>query len=393
MKKLIAILAVLLFAGSILTYATVVSAEGQGHEPQKTMDIGGFNYSSGHAQGLFVSFNINPKTGEVENYTLTNTTVFSKITYKTQTTGRVIVHGSILMYAGYAISMKMGKHHGNHTNITTHFEWRMLIAHDNPAGVLHILTRGNDTLTFTLAPNITVANKNTTDHFTEISLGGNITGKLLISQGNVSVNGTTISIHTGGIRGSNIIFLVPAKWYIPGKIEREVMHAIEKGKMGGQMYICDRGHDFVNYTSGLQMRIMEKEKNRIRISVSAEEHQGKLLMLTIEKDVLQYGKNKTLKVMLDSKEIKMEQYSRVLNESQNAAYAVINDTDTVTILIYVPHFSEHTLDIQSIPVSSSSETPTSASLGSTLSSEAIYIIASIIVIVIIVGIAVVIKSR
>lgn len=391
MKRIIAILAILLMIISLVGYATMASAES--HGAKERMKLGGFEYSNGHAQGLFVSFNINPTTGEVKNYTLRNITVFSEINYQTQTMGRVLVHGSMLMYTGYGIHTEIGKHHGNHSNATMHFVWRMLIAHDNPTGVLHILARGNDTLTFTLAPNITIINTNTTNYCTEISLGGNITGKLLISQGNVSINGTRILIQTGEVKSSNIIFLVPAKWYIPGKIVSAVMQEIEKGKMGGQMYISDEGQDFVNYTSGLQMNVLEKERNRIQISVSAEGHEGKFIMLTIDKNILEYGKNRTVKVMLDSMEIKMEQYSQIFNESQNAAYAVINDTHAVTILIYVPHFSEHALDVQSVPVSGNSESSTPSSTGSAFSSETILIIGAIIIIVVIVSVAVAIKSR
>ena len=159
------------------------------------------------------------------------------------------------------------------------------------------------------------------------------------------------------------------------------------------MYIGEHGHDFVNYTNGLQMKILEKERNSLHLSVSAEGHQGKLIMLTLEKSILEYGKNRTVKVMLDSKEIKMEQYNHVLNESQNAAYAVLNNTNAITILIYVPHFSEHTLDIESVPVSSNNENTTTTSSGSILFNNTILIIAVIIIIVIVVGIALAIKSR
>ena len=350
--------------------------------------IGSFNYSNGVAKGRFVDFDINPESGVITNYQVNGTTVFSGVSYSDSTTGKVMVRGASLMYFG------LGEHieppaNWSHNNTIFKSSWLMLHAHDNPAGILHIVEYGENTITYTLGNGITA--EKTSNH--TVSINGTVHG-VLVFTGSASVTGKQVIINLGTndfqfgnytYRGGSVVFIRTSLWHFNEKLRQKIMNAIANGKVGGEIMIHGNREDFMNYTYGFHAQVMKEEQNMVKIQVQSESHMGKVVLIDINKTQMQYNSNHKITVKIDGNELKMTSETDVLAGGTEGKYAVVDNGNFVTVMVYVPHFSEHTVNVESQPSNSLVESVLSNSL----------FIGAIIAIIVIIAIvaAVIIKKR
>ncbi len=389
-KKIIGLLLLSLLLVSVLSVAQTAGAEREKspHWPY----IGHLNYTTGYAQGRYIEFSIDERTGEIKDYRVNNVTVFEEIEYENETTGMVHVHGSVLTYKGVGIPFTSGR-----KNHTWGMHWRFICAHDNPAGVLHIITHGSDTLTYKLGENITAAFHNSTVYLN--SSAYEFEGRLIVSGADVGIlsseNETEIVIKTADNTTGSVIFINTLHLMVPKHIATEVIQGIEKGKIGAQIYISPNNMDFVNYSYQMHVQLQLREKNRIRLTLSSENSEGKGIMIALQNGTLNYGKNYRLNVTLDGKEVSRASYAEVMNATGDARYAVMESDGTLYLMLYVPHFSTHTVEIESDPIGASSDGEEGATSTSSVPLLSTTILIVILVAVIIVGViaAVLIRSR
>jgi len=348
MKKIWKILSISLFILVLLSSVSAASAKGGEKVTMPTFQfMGELNYTAGNVSGRFISFHIDEKSGEIEDYRVNNVTVFKSIEYENDTIGKVNVHGAVLTYKG--TRMEVNKKEG------FNMEWRFIAVHDNPSGVLHILTHGSDVITYELGEDITCRVGNTS-HYEMVYLNGSVVGKLMVVNGEVSVENRSIEIKTATNSTTSVIFIDTAHVVFPKHIKKEIMMGIEKGKVGAQLYISQRGTDFVNYTHEIKMQVKLREKNRVRVEISSEDPQGKAVMIMLEKELMELNKNRTLKVLLDGNEITKADFNEVMNGTDSPMYAMVEENNTMYILVYIPHFSTHTLDIETQSIAENGNT-------------------------------------
>ncbi len=303
--------------------------------------IGGFQYVNGTVSGEYVNFEIDSKSGEIWDYTVNNTTVFTHISYEKETIGKIWIRGATFMYAGTSFGMD----NWDRKNMSLNTNWRFIHAHDNPVGVLHIVEHGSDVITYELGEGINATLVNST-----IILSGAVDARLLISNGVANINASKITIKTVENGTTSVIFVEPASWHMPKKIKDVLMKEIQKGRMGAEMYIGQNRTDFINYSYEMHAKIMHRERNHIRLQISSDTPEGKVMVMHAEKSMLQYDSHHRIIVKLDGKNISEASADDVMNGGNEAKYAVIDNGDSVSIMVYIPHFSEHTLDVESEPV-------------------------------------------
>lgn len=333
MKRMwILVLAILL---AIPATATVVSAGG--HQNVHPVYFGHFEYSNGVAKGKFVSFKIDAKSGVIENYTVGNITIFEKITYENSTMGHVKISGARLFYYGVATPFGWNSTHKNG------YMWRVIMAHDNPVGVLHIVTHGQDILRYKLADGVNATLSNNT-----IILSGKASAYLFTSSSLLSLKNNTIYIKTKDNGTTSVIFIEPANGNIPKKMKNMEIKGLQEQKLGGEMYIEPNGTDFVNYTYGMHANLLMEKRNHIQIHVSADGvNGGRIIVVNVNRTMLNYNSSMHLVVKFDGKEINETSVESILNGSVQAIYAISYNNDTLSIAIYLPHFSEHVIDVES----------------------------------------------
>ncbi len=307
---------------------------------------GHFNYTSGNVQGKFVSFKIN-NNGEIQNFEIKNNTVFKSITYENETFGKVRVRGANLFYFGIGTNMNW-----SHINPNMKAMWRFVHAHDGPAAALHVVIYGKDTVKLNIADgeNITHISNHT------IRIGGKIRGIIAFS-GSASVNGNTVSIKLGAkfikignhtYHGGSLVFVRTGAWHMPKRVAERIIHAIGEGKVAGEITV-GKHVDFENYTYGFHANVGTMKHNYVSIDVDSENHEGKVVLININKTDMQYDSSHHLTVKIDGKEIKETNDEDVLAGGTQGKYTVVDNGDYLTVLVYMPHFSEHSIDVESQP--------------------------------------------
>ena len=304
-----------------------------------------YDPSTGYAEGRYISFYIDEDQGTITEYTLNNTTVFNKVYFdSTVSWGDVYVHGAALIYYSYAISGEFNYSHGN-------FSWnvsgyaRIVGAHDNPTGVMSIMLVGNEineNVHYVLADGLTASFVN--NYHIKIT-GNGINAHLLIGHGTANINGNEITINIQ--KAGCIVFVAkPPNSEIPDEAWDKIMEGIQKGKVAAQVKVAVSGEayaaDSVNYTHEVSVKVEKAQKNSVRVKVSGYASTGKAVYVEVNKDSL----NGDIKVIIDGKEAKRVDVETALNGGNEPMYAVIEGKSTVGIIVWVPHFSEHTVDIK-----------------------------------------------
>ena len=386
---ILVIAALMMIPAATMTYGV----HGMTMQGQGGCRVGHFNYTNGVAQGDFVSFNIDSHTGEIQNYVVNGTAVFESVSYENETSGSVWVKGASLFYYGMGASLNISWAQQPKFKSM----WRFLHAHDNPAGVLHIVVYGQDNITYKLASGLNA--EITSNHM--IMINGAISG-VLIFTGSASINGNQITVSLGNtnytfgdysFRGGSVIFIRTDDWQIPSNVREKIINGIKDGKVAGQIDISGRGEsDFMNYTYDFHASV-SVSMNSISVVVSSENHTGKVVVINVDKNKLQYDSSHKIVVKIDGKEATNTTVTNVLAGGSEYKYAVINGTAEVTVVVYVPHFSSHTLTIES--QSTTGGTSKNSSTGTSLINwlENPIVIAIIAVVIIAIIAAVIIAKR
>lgn len=135
------------------------------------------------------------------------------------------------------------------------------------------------------------------------------------------------------------------------EMEENISKGISNGEIGGEVEVDkDNGRYKEVSLSYADMNIMTQvqEKNRIRMMVSSETlgENGTIVTAGISRSVLNADDVRDIKVAFDGKNISMaDDYKDLKNSSDGAEYLVSIGQDKVQVLVMVPHFSTHSIDI------------------------------------------------
>jgi hypothetical protein len=102
------------------------------------------------------------------------------------------------------------------------------------------------------------------------------------------------------------------------------------------------------YQKGMSVEIDEQSQNKVQVRVSAEFKEGKVLILNIEESALKVKSANQLKIRFDGNEISEGNIAEVLDgNGEEAQYAMALGESGGQYIVYIPHFSEHVITIES----------------------------------------------
>lgn len=336
-----------------------------------------FNSTTGVASGRFLSFDFNQSTGVMNNFTslLSNQKVFNSINASGNGTfgvgedlpsfafGQPTVMGSVFFFANnsyiYAVH--------NNPSLQSNFWINNGTIVFNVSNGLHIhefATAGQNSQynQTQLVSNTSVASNDVlgADHEVEpgktaIYLSSvSFTGFLLVNNGNVVVNTTTGLVTVSSNHTAKITFVSP-----PGiQGNSAVEQAILKGSVGGQFLIENNNGSLsdmsVSYNSSLKMSLVSNSSGKVVLRVSSAHHEGTNVVVFVSNAILS-GSSK-IYVSLDNQSIQLTSINDTLNvtSSVQAYYSVINEQNGFLVVIHVPHFSNHTIEISTTPFTTGS---------------------------------------
>jgi hypothetical protein len=144
------------------------------------------------------------------------------------------------------------------------------------------------------------------------------------------------------------------------RYRNEIREGVENGtiivestltKQDGTM-IQENNH----YHDGMELQLEKLERNRVRVRVSAEFHEGKVIALNVADEVLEFQDLEDLQVSFDGEPVEIGTIGEIIKaEGAEAKYIGALDKNGAQILFYIPHFSEHTIEIVSLLEETSEE--------------------------------------
>ncbi len=165
------------------------------------------------------------------------------------------------------------------------------------------------------------------------------------------------------------------RYEIQNGIENEtVVKECNITKKEGKMYI----HSY-EYQNGMSVEIKEQNGHKLEVKVSAEFKEGKVLVLNVDENAFKIKNSQKLLVKFDGNEIKETGIDEVVfGNGTEAKYAKAVGTGGSQYVVYIPHFSEHIITIETVGQSTTSSISLiSAAIGASLITIGILILVAI----------------
>ncbi len=332
-----------------------------------------YNNTTGQLTGRFISLQFNTTTGAINNFTDSqlNTQVFSSITTAGNgtiggnypgpifPTSQPIVVGSVFFYA----------------NNTAVYQ-----VHDNPSMVSDFyLSNATTTLQVSAGLNVSIFKPTKTDlsgssnptlgtsltNYTNVNLGdqydvessptvvfihnSTFTSSLFVNGATVTVNGNTVQIHAN--KTAHMTFIAPPG--IQGKgitVRSALEYGINHGRIAAVIVLGQPGQTqsnlSVNYNSSVQISVQNVATNSVSLKVSGKTHEGTNIAIFVPNGVI--NANSSITVKFDNKSITLSSgVNGVINATSttHASFYSEKVNGGTLIILHVPHFSTHTVQI------------------------------------------------
>jgi hypothetical protein len=288
--------------------------------------------------GKYVSFEYNDSTGEITNFTLGGTPVFSSIL--------IDDWSPVIKHSGSEIRFEMKSKSDNGVERIT------LEIHDNPKGLIKVDVKGTRNITFVLADDISgdtdVSEKG-------INLSGAINGTLVqIGHENGTVDFSSVGNKnfTARVTDAKLMFRthpVTVMTQAQSNHRNRVTTGIMDGDVGAEIDIEDNDSSSTVIYDSLNISIEQVENNTISINISSGLSQGTTVSLSVSSDILEVIQEENVTILFDGKQIHMaDNYDDIMNPDDDdgaAEYLVVVGSEDVEVLVSIPHFSAHSITI------------------------------------------------
>lgn len=304
--------------------ASDMMEQGKGMRAGQGMHGLGFMHSAGNAYGEYVTFTIDSQTGAILNYGIAGTTLFN------------------ISIANF--NYKSTSAQGSVTRITNTDGSTTIQLHDNPAAVINILTKNSISITFALADGATATKENNSVRIES----GNVTGYIVGGNITSAVSGTQVKVDAPS--NSAVVFrAAPVNMPAFGDMYRKFSQAIAKNRMGMEIALGRNGtYSAINYSERMQLRVQAMERARISLQVNATEPSGRIIAINLDNTSLIVGAGERLRIRYDNQTLQCtDDQDAVFNGTDRPLCWIspMQEGARAQLMLYVPRFSEHTIDI------------------------------------------------
>ncbi len=173
---------------------------------------------------------------------------------------------------------------------------------------------------------------------------------LLIHNGNFSIKNNTITVSTKGIA---MVSLVVPQGFQHFSASKAILSSMMNGKLSGEIDLETVNGTLQNSTtyfnSSLNLKFTGNTSSTETFNVNSNNSHSTIVAIFISNDVPGYNGHEYVK--FDGKIISKVSMSALVNETSttNAYYAYDNTSSGSEIMVYVPHFSDHTIEVSSKP--------------------------------------------
>jgi hypothetical protein len=133
--------------------------------------------------------------------------------------------------------------------------------------------------------------------------------------------------------------------------DKIISDAVNNGDVGAIFSIDSFGQEVTNFRlSGIEIELISVSKTLIKFLIRGNAESGKVVILDIHKDYeFKLDNSDSVMVNFNDNPLQHGSFSSVLSaEGDTAQYCISLGNDGIKILIYIPHFSEHTVTIEKV---------------------------------------------
>lgn len=375
-----------------------------------------YNNTTGSVLGRYVSMDFNTTSGVISNYSLmpSGNVIFNSISATGNgsiganqpspvfPTPQPIVAGSVLFYGNNTVVYQM---------------------HDNPSLVNNFyLSNGTMNISVASGLNVSVFRPLKVDvehedlnssnvNYTGVSLGdqfdvqaastmvfvqnSTFKGTFAIHGARVAVNHTTgmISITTNNT--AKISFVAPpGLQQLKKDLRDSIQYAIDHGRLAAVVVLGGPGNTSsnlsVSYNSSMQVQIQNVMTNSVTVRVNSASHEGTNFAIFVPNGVISNNSQITLK--FDNQTVTLSKtVGNVINATSTtqAAFYYVQVSGGTLVVIHVPHFSTHTIEIST----ASSTTGGTQTFPSLSGHTELYLALGVVGIIAVVAIAAVVRRK
>ena len=341
-----------------------------------------YNATTGNISGRFLTANFNSATGVFSNitYNMTSTQLISKM-YANGTavsgkfpftqwfTNNVNVIGNLFMYTNTSSFLVM---HNNPTIETNMMVYNGTIDIYVPTGATIYNTSSNPQVSSTAnaslnaQANSSIFTSSNAALYTMVNFNNTVNAgrqmiiidnngtiaMLFVHNGSFKITGHKISISSPKGKPVLVNMVVP-----PGmqKItdNRTFMHGIMTGiissEIGLNMVNGTLTNSTLYYNSSIHMAFTGKTSSTATFDVNSSVNHHTIVAIFIGNNVTKNTGHAYVK--FDGKIASYVSVSTLMNEtsSSNAYYSYVNSSSGMYVLMYIPHFSNHTIEVSDVP--------------------------------------------
>ncbi len=229
-----------------------------------------------------------------------------------------------------------------------------LMIHDNPTLLLQVFARAPMTLSLMLGTLEAQDNDLVPQGRGLFLTDGDLRGALFASNGSVTAQGkdVTVVLEAGGV----LIFRLkpPEDDTSPG-LGATLISGIAHRRIGAEVSLDLRDGqpeaDAIAYRPGLNITATRLERNALELQVEDRNPKGTVLLLRMAPGLVQAHGSHALRISLDRDAVPDAPTPDGVLQNDGPGtsyYPVVNRSDIVLLLVYIPHFSVHSLVVEAL---------------------------------------------
>lgn len=234
----------------------------------------------------------------------------------------------------------------------------LLVIHDNPTALLQVFVNSSTTIRLRLAPFEYEPGDGISSSRVLFLRDRDVRGALIVSQGTLQDGGEVMvaNIEAGGL----LVFRLrpPGDEVSPG-LASSLLSEIARRRFGAEidLQLRDGRAEWaaMHYRRNMDVRLVRVAPNGMDVEVSDSEARGTVVLFRLSQGLIRLGRQEALRVTLDGSTLSATPTPNgVLNaedsDTQTASYyPVVVRGHLALLLVYIPHFSVHSLSVGAAP--------------------------------------------
>jgi PKD repeat protein len=145
------------------------------------------------------------------------------------------------------------------------------------------------------------------------------------------------------------------------------------------------GLDVINSESSFMVILLESKRNYFKFSISSDSEEGRLIVIDIENDIFDFSKPDLIELTMDYLDVQTTNFEKIIETpGYEPVYHIIDGEYKSQLLVYIPHFSEHILELKLKDDPSDPDPPVDNYFGTETSLWPVLLIVIVVIIIVIV---------